>query len=121
VIGWSLRAPSQGGSKRPDPLLGAGKPVLLAPVGEVAAFDVFRFEPTLERGQLAEIVVSYRGPSGEYAELETHTVSAGNEWRPSHAVTDKWPAEINCYVRILDATGDGTGVRSPETIARRMH
>jgi len=119
AIGWSLRARSTGGVGSKDVVLGAGEIRLLAPVGEAAAFDVFRWEHTLAPGEIAHVVVSYRSAPGESMMSKDYRVYQGNEWRPTREVSDQWPAEIDWRVQIESATNDIVA-ESGEAHASRM-
>lgn len=117
AIGWSLRAQTTRGTPRTDVMLGE-KIELVAPLGPEASFDGFRWNYDLAAGELVEIVVRYRGLGGEGMMTETYRVFAGNEWIPSRAISDKWPAEISWSVCVVGSSGL-VERRSDEVVTQR--
>lgn len=125
VIGWSLRARSPGGAMNGvapggNDRLGGRELRLLAPVGKVVAFDVFRWEHELEAGEAARVVVNYRSAPDESMMSETYLVYQGNEWRPTREQSAQWPAEIDWRVEIESSTNEIVAV-SGEAHASRTN
>lgn len=86
--------------EEPPVWLGGPEVDCLAPRGEVAAFDTFRWEGSLPEGGRFEVRV--RSLEDGRTLAETHTTRS--EWSPGAAAA-QWPARIEWSVSIVDAGG----------------